>query len=72
MALSAGDISALIFNSDPIDQIVFFPVSDISESVGSIFVTDRAWNGTDFVTDEGTSEVSQTYILTVPVYVGPM
>ena len=71
-ALSAGDISALIFNSDPIDQIVFFPVSDISESVGSIFVTDRAWNGTDFVTDEGTIEVSQTYILTVLMCVGPL
>jgi endonuclease I len=58
-ALSPGDISALIFNSDPIDQIVFFPVSDIAESIGSIYVTDRAWNGTDFVTDEGTIEVSQ-------------
>jgi endonuclease I len=57
-ALSPGDISALIFNSDPLDQIVFFPVSDIPESIGSIFVTDRAWNGTDFVTDEGTIEVS--------------
>ena len=57
-ALSAGDINALIFNSDPIDQIVFFPVSDIDESIGSIYVTDRAWNGTDFVTDEGTIEVS--------------
>ena len=58
-ALSAGDINALIFNSDPIDQIVFFPVSDIAESIGSIYVTDQAWNGTDFVTDEGTIEVSQ-------------
>jgi endonuclease I len=56
-SLSAGDISALIINSDPVDQIVFFPVSDLSESIGSIFVTDRAWNGTDFVTDEGTIEV---------------
>jgi endonuclease I len=58
-ALSPGDVQALIFNSDPVDQIVFFPVSDIRESVGSIFVTDRAWNGTDFVTDEGTIEVSK-------------
>lgn len=56
-ALSPGDVHVLIFNSDPVDQMVFFPVSDVAESVGSIFVTDQAWNGTDFVTDEGTLEV---------------
>jgi hypothetical protein len=60
-SLSPGDISALIINSVPVDQIVFFPVSDISESIGSIFVTDQAWNGTDFVTDEGTIQVNGIY-----------
>lgn len=56
-SLSPGDVNVVIFNSDPVDQMVFFPVSDIHESVGGIFVTDKAWNGTDFVTDEGTLEV---------------
>jgi endonuclease I len=65
-ALSPGDINALIFNSDPIDQIVFFPVSDIPESIGSIYVTDRAWNGTDFVTDEGTIEVGSFFDFIFP------
>jgi endonuclease I len=69
-ALAPGDVQALIFNSDPLDQIVFFPVSDIPESVGSIFVTDRAWNGTDFVTDEGTIEVS--LLLTNAVWIAPL
>jgi endonuclease I len=57
--LGPGDVHVLIFNSDPIDQIVLFPVIDIPADVGSIFVTDMAWNGTAFVTtDEGTLEVS--------------
>lgn len=58
-SLEAGDVQVLIFNAgtDPTDEIVFFTVSAIPEEVGSLFVTDRAWNGTDFVTDEGTIEV---------------
>lgn len=57
--LEAGDVQVLVFNSgtEPLDQIVFFPVSAVPEEVGSLFVTDRAWDGSDFVTDEGTIEV---------------
>lgn len=55
-ALEPGDIQMLIWNSDPVDQMVFFPVSDVPESVGSLFVTDQSWNGTHFVGEEGTLE----------------
>lgn len=58
-ALQAGDVAILIFNSDPVDQIALFPLVDISPSVGSLFITNRAWNGTDFCNnnEEGTIEV---------------
>jgi len=58
--LLPGDVSVIIWNSDPEDQLVLFPVSRIPEGVGSIFVTDQPWDGTQFVhTDqEGTLEVS--------------
>jgi endonuclease I len=60
-SIEPGDISIIIFNSDPTDQIVFFPVQPVRESVGSLFVTDRAWNGTAFANsdEEGTIEVSE-------------
>lgn len=56
--LEPGDVNVIIFNSDPLDQIVFFTLKDLGASVGSLFVTDRAWDGQDFVTDEGILEVS--------------
>jgi endonuclease I len=55
--LVPGDVSILIFNSDPVDQIVLFPVVDLPASIGSLYVTDKAWNGTDFCTNEGVIEV---------------
>jgi hypothetical protein len=56
--LAPGDVNAIIFNSDPLDQIVFFSLKDIPSTVGSLFVTDRPWDGENFVTGEGTLEVS--------------
>lgn len=56
-SLEPGDVNVIIFNSDPVDQIVFFPLNNIPESVGSLFVTDRAWDGEKFATTEGTLEV---------------
>lgn len=56
--LEAGDIPVFLVNSEDPDQIVFFPLIDIPESVGSLFITDNAWNGERFLTNEGTFEVS--------------
>lgn len=57
--LLPGDVQIVIWNSDPVDELVLFPVSRIVEGVGSIFVTDKAWNGEQFDPNsiEGTLEV---------------
>jgi hypothetical protein len=55
--LEPGDVNTIIFNSDPLDQLVFFSLKDIPSAVGSLFVTDRPWDGENFVTGEGTLEV---------------
>jgi endonuclease I len=59
--ISPGDISIIIFNSDPTDQIVLFPIQPVDEAVGSLFITDRAWDGTEFTNSdvEGSVEVSE-------------
>lgn len=56
-SLEAGDIPLFLYNSDNPDQVVFFPLKDIPASVGSLFVTDNAWNGDEFLSDEGILEV---------------
>ena len=45
------------FNSIEPDQIVFVPLVDLPESLGSLYMTDSAWNGTQFLDNEGTYEV---------------
>jgi endonuclease I len=56
-SLEPGDVNVIIFNSDPADQIVFYTINDIPASVGSLFVTNRVWDGEGFVTEDGTLEV---------------
>jgi endonuclease I len=63
-SLEPGDVNVIIFNSDPADQIVFFPINDIPGSVGSLFVTNRAWDGEGFVAEGGTLEVR--FVLLMP------
>jgi endonuclease I len=58
-AIQPGDVTIFLFNSEP-DQIVFFPLQDIPDTVDRLYVTDKAWNGTDFVTDEGVIEVCKS------------
>jgi hypothetical protein len=60
--IQPGGIQIIIFNSDPINEIVLFPIQPIMEAVGSIFVTNKAWNSTDIVTDEGILEVRKKHI----------
>lgn len=60
--LKPGDIPIFLVNSDNPDQVVFFPLADISASVGSLYVTDNAWTGTSFVEKEGIMEVSKDVV----------
>jgi len=56
--LLPGDVQILIWNASPLNELVLYPVSRIPADVGSLFVTDRAWDGTQFVDNgEGTLEV---------------
>jgi endonuclease I len=56
-ALQAGDVPVFVLNSDAPDQVVLFPLAEIPPSVGSIYITDNAWNGTHFIETEGVVEV---------------
>jgi endonuclease I len=56
--LKAGDLPVFVLNSDAPDQVVLFPLAEIPASVGSIYITDNAWNGTHLMETEGTVEVS--------------
>lgn len=56
--LQPGDLPIFMFNSQNPDLVLFFPLAIIGASVGSLFLTDRAWNGTAFVGEEGIVEVS--------------
>ena len=55
--LESGDLPIFLFNSIEPDQIVFVPLVDLPESLGSLYMTDSAWNGTQFLDNEGTYEV---------------
>lgn len=55
--LEPGVVQVFMMNSDPTDQIAFFPVAEIGQGVGKLYVTDNAWDGnSSFVTEEGTLE----------------
>lgn len=47
--LQVGDIQILEFNSQNPDEIYFLALAPIVPDVGSIFVTNYGWNGTNFV-----------------------
>jgi endonuclease I len=56
-AVIPGGISVFVFNSMDPDQMVFFPVDNIPASIGSIYITDNAWDGEKLLQNEGTIEV---------------
>lgn len=56
-AIIPGGITIYALNSENPDQVVFFPVDNIPGEVGSLFLTDNAWTGTEFLDNEGTLEV---------------
>lgn len=57
-----GDVMIFMENSDEPDQVVFFPLADIPDSVGSLFMTDNSWLGGELSTNEGTVEVRLLFL----------
>jgi hypothetical protein len=63
-SLQAGDIQIIMANSDDPNQIAFFTLDEIPAAVGSIYVTDRPWDGSQLLDNgEGTVSVSRTWHL---------
>jgi endonuclease I len=57
-SLKGGDAMVFLVNSDEPDRVVFFPLVDIPDNVGSLYLTDNAYLGDDkLATNEGTIEV---------------
>ena len=57
--LEPGDITIFLANSDLGDGLAFFTLTKIAATVNTLFVTDHAWTGTEFETEEeGTIQVS--------------
>ena len=60
-SIRPGDISIYVFNSENPDQIALFPVDNIPVTVGSLYITDNAWDGTKLLDVEGTIEVRNSF-----------
>jgi M6 family metalloprotease-like protein len=52
-----GDLQVWALNAVEPDEIAFFTVATIPASVGTLYLTDNAWNGTHLVDTEGTRTV---------------
>ena len=60
-ALGEGNVPFFVVNTDDPDEVIFKALTNIPEGL-ELFLTDRAWNGTQFVEgvdDEGTVVVSK-------------
>jgi endonuclease I len=56
-SIKPGDAMVFSMKSDEPDQVIFFPLAGIPEIVGSLYLTDNAWDGEKLTTAEGTIEV---------------
>jgi hypothetical protein len=59
-SLKGGDAMVFLVNSDEPDQVIFFPLVDIPDTVGSLYLTDNAYLGDKLATNEATIEVCTT------------
>lgn len=58
--VNPGDIEIILMNTEEPDQIAFFTLDNIRHGVGTIYITDRPWDGTSFRENgEGTMKVRQ-------------
>jgi endonuclease I len=61
-AIKPGDAMVFLQNSDEPDQVIFFPLAAIPETVGSLYLTDNAYLGDALATNEGTVEVRLIFL----------
>jgi len=54
--LGSGDVMVILVNSDNPDVVAFVALSDISEGI-DLYMTDNAWTGSNFRTNEGTKKL---------------
>lgn len=52
-----SSLSRRVDLADDPDYLAFFALVDIFPEVGSLYMTDNAWTGTDFASEEGTLKV---------------
>lgn len=57
--LQAGDLFVTAFNTDNPDEVSLVAINDLPAGA-TIFMTDNAWTGTHFKSNEGTVKVSDT------------
>jgi hypothetical protein len=62
-SLKGGDAMVFLVNSDEPDQVIFFPLVDIPDTVGSLYLTDNAYLGEELATNEGTIEVRLHFLI---------
>jgi Endonuclease I len=55
--LGPGDIYTYLVNSDEPKSMIFYTLRDVPEVIGSLYVTDNAYNGMELLNNEGTIEV---------------
>ena len=69
--LEPGDITIFLANSDFGDGLAFFTLTKIAATVNTLYVTDHAWTGTEFETEEeGTIQVSLSGLVLVNRVIG--
>lgn len=56
--VKAGDINMWAMNSAEPDEVTFFSIVKVPDSVGELYITDNAWTGSKLQTKEGTMMVS--------------
>jgi hypothetical protein len=62
-SLKGGDAMVFLVNSDEPDQVVFFPLTDIPDTVGSLYLTDNSWDGEKLASNEGAIRVRPNVLI---------